>query len=999
MYLCDGAVSKSTFTLTGVSLANHYCTYCRSDNSLSAEVAVIIPDIMSVTSGSTRHVYSLPIRNLFNIVFTKVIFILISGGRARGRKVPQPELSETSSVGGGDMASLSSSFLGLNVSSQEPKGDEGNTLPVMSCLLQRFDYGDIGAEIPLTANYYEIKISQGIYIHRYEVVIRDPVKDRRINRDICRAQFWKVASNDFNTFGKLENLIYNDANCLWAKEKLNLPNGIGRKEITKTTSRGDERLAYIMEIKYTNTFLIDFAVELDVSRSVCVQFMNSLLTQSIRCPLRSISTHYYPFGHSVYIVPDQNRRWVVPVGGGIEAWTGLHGVVKIDSSGHSLFNADVSSCSFFKMRINLIDFFLEVLNEFRGRRPGEYTMNELRQANKVAMNDSQRKSLKKALTGVYLRLIYGPERNRLKDYKFVDVGQPANVLRFLHKNPNDPNDQGNEVTVEDYFAHYKEIRLNFPHLPVIQIGPHQKKIFVPMELLVIADKPQKVKRELTDFQRAKYIRGAAMPPEMRKERINTIIADQRYHDDIFLQNFGVRISSDMTHLNGRVLSPPKLELCTGDDGQVFHVRVDNGRWPLQNVFTTTPKNVLFGVICVDKAIDINDFWDPYRVLTRACTLFGMKFLTADPLLAKWKGEDREKLRAVVRNMARECNIRYKGNENLIVLFIMVNKNARMYGTIKTVCDLEEGIACQVILAKTFRNMSSRPETNTTAHNIILKINAKLGGVNNKVHQDYYIWPKFSNKDDPTIFIGVDITHPRPGKIGNSIASVVGSTNLDATRYEASTKVQHPKMERVVYLVDALRERLLSFYKSVGTAPKHIIIYRDGISESEFLNTLREEIASVKTACKRLDSEYSPTLAYVVVQKRHNTRFFVESALSTRVQNSRETRGNIPPGTVVDTCVTSSRHFDFFLCSHFGSVHLTFALCHLYARCNRSVSIPAPVYYAHLACARAGVHSDILYGGPSSDSQSGGLSPSEQETIHTHQLALAINAAAPKMYFI
>ncbi|VDM95057.1 unnamed protein product [Onchocerca ochengi] len=107
-------------------------------------------------------------------------------------------------------------------------------------------------------------------------------------------------------------------------------------------------------------------------------------------------------------------------------------------------------------------------------------------------------------------------------------------------------------------------------------------------------------------------------------------------------------------------------------------------------------------------------------------------------------------------------------------------------------------------------MSSRPETNVTAHNIILEMNTKLGGMNNKVHQDYNIWPKFSDRDDPTIFIGVNLTHSRPGKLGHSIASVVGSTNLDATRYETSIKVQHPKMERIVYFVDALRERPLAF---------------------------------------------------------------------------------------------------------------------------------------------------------------------------------------------
>jgi len=34
--------------------------------------------------------------------------------------------------------------------------------------------------------------------------------------------------------------------------------------------------------------------------------------------------------------------------------------------------------------------------------------------------------------------------------------------------------------------------------------------------------------------------------------------------------------------------------------------------------------------------------------------------------------------------------------------------------------------------------------------------------------------------------------------------------------------------------------------------------------------------------------------------------------------------------------------------------LTYYLCFMYARCNRSVKIPAPTYYAHWAAARAKV---------------------------------------------
>ena len=39
--------------------------------------------------------------------------------------------------------------------------------------------------------------------------------------------------------------------------------------------------------------------------------------------------------------------------------------------------------------------------------------------------------------------------------------------------------------------------------------------------------------------------------------------------------------------------------------------------------------------------------------------------------------------------------------------------------------------------------------------------------------------------------------------------------------------------------------------------------------------------------------------------------------------------------------------------------MTYYLCHLYARCERSVSYPAPTYYAHLAAARARDHHNSL----------------------------------------
>jgi eukaryotic translation initiation factor 2C len=80
--------------------------------------------------------------------------------------------------------------------------------------------------------------------------------------------------------------------------------------------------------------------------------------------------------------------------------------------------------------------------------------------------------------------------------------------------------------------------------------------------------------------------------------------------------------------------------------------------------------------------------------------------------------------------------------------------------------------------------------------------------------------------------------------------------------------------------------------------------------------------------------------------------------------------------VVDTPICHPHEHDFYLQAHAGiqgttrPVHyhvladenqigadavqnLTFALCHLYCRCTRSVSLVPPVYYAHLAAARPG----------------------------------------------
>jgi eukaryotic translation initiation factor 2C len=58
-------------------------------------------------------------------------------------------------------------------------------------------------------------------------------------------------------------------------------------------------------------------------------------------------------------------------------------------------------------------------------------------------------------------------------------------------------------------------------------------------------------------------------------------------------------------------------------------------------------------------------------------------------------------------------------------------------------------------------------------NIALKINVKLGGVNQIIDPKLEL-PSVGPTHVPTMILGADVTHPPPGIEGKSIAALVGS---------------------------------------------------------------------------------------------------------------------------------------------------------------------------------------------------------------------------------
>ncbi|KAG0050114.1 Protein argonaute 12, partial [Gryganskiella cystojenkinii] len=159
----------------------------------------------------------------------------------------------------------------------------------------------------------------------------------------------------------------------------------------------------------------------------------------------------------------------------------------------------------------------------------------------------------------------------------------------------------------------------------------------------------------------------------------------------------------------------------------------------------------------------------------------------------------------------------------------------------------------------------------------------------------------------------------------------------------------------------------------GSKPERILFYRDGVSEGQFSEVMQTEVPALKEAFKILERGYNPKLTFVVVQKRHHARFFPKR------RDEADRSGNCQPGTVVDSGIVHPFEFDFYLQSHAGLLgtsrpahyhvlkdennfkadelqEITYKLCHLYARCTRTVSLVPPAYYAHVVASRARFHS-------------------------------------------
>ncbi|KAK4380485.1 hypothetical protein RND71_002347 [Anisodus tanguticus] len=637
------------------------------------------------------------------------------------------------------------------------------------------------------------------------------------------------------------------------------------------------------------------------------------------------------------------------IGGGAMALRGFFQSLRPTQQGLAL-NVDFSVTAFHES-IGVISYLEKRLDFLR----------DISQRKTRGLTNEEKKEVEKALKNIRVFVCHRETVQRYHIYSLTE--EVTENLCFQDRD-------GKTLRIVNYFKDHYNYDIQYRNLPCLQIS-RSKPCYLPMELCMICE-GQKFLGKLSDDQTARILKMGCQKPRERKEIIDGVVTGPvGPTSGNHTRDFKLEISREMTQLYGRILQPPKLKL--GDHGQVRDLipsRHDR-QWNLldSHVFEGTRVQrwalMSFGGTS-DQKSNIPKF---INQLCQRCEQLGI-FLNKNTVL----NSQFEPLHLLnnVKNLETKLKKLHRASFNNLQLVICVmEKKHKGYADLKRIAETSIGVVTQCCLYPNLGKISSQ-----FLANLALKINAKVGGCTVALYNSLPSQiPRLFKHDGPVIFMGADVTHPHPlDDFSPSVAAVVGSVNWPAAnKYVSRMRSQTHRQEIIQDLSTMVGEILYDFYKELLKLPEGIIFFRDGVSETQFLKVLKEELQAIRVACSRFP-DYKPPITFVVVQKRHHTRLFPCELDPSSTTKNPFFNENILPGTVVDTVITHPSEFDFYLCSHWGvkgtsrPIHyhvlwdenrftsdelqkLVYNLCYTFVRCTKPISLVPPAYYAHLAAYR------------------------------------------------
>jgi aubergine-like protein len=500
------------------------------------------------------------------------------------------------------------------------------------------------------------------------------------------------------------------------------------------------------------------------------------------------------------------------------------------------------------------------------------------------------------------------------------------------KSPRDKLSETEDMTFVDYYERHYAEHIRFPTQPLLRCHMKRKcgedDIFLVPELVVLTGLDQEMRSDykvmqqlasatrLTPSERLQV--SSALPALLATEKLA-----QAALSSFDLGFIAKPVMVPAQDLSGECVFTDVSSGCPVDDKGNFQL---NGRKVLTSVGLEE-----WAVVAPEAEKEASRAF----VLALVRSLTEMNSETQQPSIHLYGNE------VTVESRVREV---VETRQPRFLLVLLPRRLKDRYAPIKKLTSTEHCVPSQFVVVpvpeKRFRGVVEK---------VALQIQAKSGA---------QLWTVRPSTDfgKYVMVVGIDIYHDLVNR-RKSVMGFCATVHPNFSKYYSTAALQASGQEIVSAIGQCFTEALLVFREKARKLPETVIIFRDGVGESQVSGITEFEVASLQRACESVETGYSPLLSYVVVIKKPSAKFFSTGARGVTSPK---------PGTLVTSTVVPCSG-DFYLISHsapqgvstptlYRTVHgsadiealarLAYKLCHMYYNWPGAVKVPAPVMMAH-----------------------------------------------------
>ncbi|XP_017494677.1 PREDICTED: protein argonaute-2-like, partial [Rhagoletis zephyria] len=386
----------------------------------------------------------------------------------------------------------------------------------------------------------------------------------------------------------------------------------------------------------------------------------------------------------------------------------------------------------------------------------------------ATLSEVQLKQASKLLRGLKVKTTHTGE----EQFFIIDCLSSETPTTHTFKMPSDDDQSsggGKSISVREHFQSRYNMTL-LPNLNLVKTTAGKKggdggyKIHLPMEKCHFVEHQFINDLKLPTMLQTELIELSSSPPNIYFAQVAKFAELISQIDPPLLGHFGLQLTTLPAKVPARVLDlPPVLD----NQGTFYRVAEPPEQW---------------AVVCFDLSLTSHQLTGFIESMREVAKGRGMKLCKPFPITTV-EIKDCYSIFNCFDNMRILTRVSF-------VVFILPSfcpemPNGEVYKAVKYFSDTEVDFISQCVRAE-----KAKAPPKGYFENVLDKINAKIGGINTAVSEDYLKGLLLPFEVKETMLVGIDVNHPGQfDKIAASIAAAVGTSDSTMTAYSCSVRVQ------------------------------------------------------------------------------------------------------------------------------------------------------------------------------------------------------------------